>query len=198
MQDPYEVLGVSKSASAKDIKAAYRKLAKKHHPDQNPTDPKAKDRFAALNQAYEIVGDEKNRTAFDRGEIDASGKQRFQGFEGAAGGDPFGGFRPGAAGCRCRRRGCSRCRSRRPRLVAAISAAADDRDEQPQHEGADDPHISPDIEDAETRSSLATPTTDCPGMERERRCAPARSADTASVHDAAGDPCAGIAGGESR
>ena len=78
MQNPYEVLGVSKTASAKDIKAAYRKLAKKHHPDQNPTDPKAKDRFAALNQAYEIVGDDKNRTAFDRGEIDASGKQRFQ------------------------------------------------------------------------------------------------------------------------
>ena len=103
MQNPYEVLGVSKSASAKDIKAAYRKLAKKHHPDQNPTDPKAKDRFAALNQAYEIVGDEKNRTAFDRGEIDASGKQRFQGFEGAAGGDPFGGFRPGAQGPRGQR-----------------------------------------------------------------------------------------------
>ena len=98
MQDPYDVLGVSKSASAKDIKAAYRKLAKKHHPDQNPNDAKAKDRFAALNQAYEIVGDEKNRGAFDRGEIDAAGKQRFQGFEGAAGGDPFAGFRPGAQG----------------------------------------------------------------------------------------------------
>ena len=103
MQDPYEVLGVSKSASAKDIKAAYRKLAKKHHPDQNPNDAKAKDRFAALNQAYEIVGDEKNRGAFDRGEIDAAGKQRFQGFEGAAGGDPFGGFRSGAQGPRGQR-----------------------------------------------------------------------------------------------
>ena len=63
MRDPYEVLGVAKNASAKDIKAAYRKLAKKHHPDQNPNDPKAKDRFAAANQAYEIVGDEKNRQA---------------------------------------------------------------------------------------------------------------------------------------
>lgn len=94
MRDPYEVLGVAKNASAKDIKSAYRKLAKKHHPDQNPNDPKAKDRFAAANQAYEIVGDEKNRAAFDRGEIDADGKPRFQGFEGAAGGgDPFGGFR---------------------------------------------------------------------------------------------------------
>ena len=85
MRDPYEVLGVAKNASAKDIKSAYRKLAKKHHPDQNPDDPKAKDRFAAANQAYEIVGDEKNRAAFDRGEIDADGKPRFQGFEGAPG-----------------------------------------------------------------------------------------------------------------
>ncbi|CDX45994.1 Heat shock protein DnaJ [Mesorhizobium plurifarium] len=101
MRDPYEVLGVAKNASAKDIKSAYRKLAKKHHPDQNPNDPKAKDRFAAANQAYEIVGDEKTRAAYDRGEIDAEGKPKFQGFEGAAGGDPFAGFRrqqgPGGA-----------------------------------------------------------------------------------------------------
>ncbi|ESX19585.1 MULTISPECIES: J domain-containing protein [unclassified Mesorhizobium] len=103
MRDPYEVLGVAKNASAKDIKSAYRKLAKKYHPDQNPNDPKAKDRFAAANQAYEVVGDEKNRAAFDRGEIDADGKPKFQGFEGAAGGgDPFGGFRrqQGAGGPR--------------------------------------------------------------------------------------------------
>ena len=93
MRDPYEVLGVARTASAKDIKAAFRKLAKKHHPDQNQDDAKAKDRFAAINQAYEIIGDEKNRAAFDRGEIDAEGKQRFQGFEGAQGGDPFAGFR---------------------------------------------------------------------------------------------------------
>ena len=90
MRDPYDVLGVARNASAKDIKSAYRKLAKSHHPDQNPDDPKAKDRFAAANQAYEILGDEKSRGAFDRGEIDADGKPRFQGFEGAQqGGDPF-------------------------------------------------------------------------------------------------------------
>lgn len=93
MRDPYEVLGVAKSASAKDIKSAYRKLAKKYHPDQNPDDPKAKERFAEANQAYEIVGDEKKRAAFDRGEIGPDGKPSFQGFEQAAGGDPFGGFR---------------------------------------------------------------------------------------------------------
>ncbi|MBN9072727.1 MAG: J domain-containing protein [Rhizobiales bacterium] len=99
MRDPYEVLGVAKSANAREIKSAYRKLAKKYHPDQNPDDPSAKDRFAAVNQAYEIVGDEKQRAAFDRGEIGPDGKPRFQGFEG--GGDPFGGFRrqqgPGGA-----------------------------------------------------------------------------------------------------
>ena len=94
MRDPYDVLGVAKGASAKDIKSAYRKLAKKYHPDQNPDDPKAKEYFAAANQAYEIVGDEKKRAAFDRGEIDGEGKQRFQGFEGASGGaDPFAAFR---------------------------------------------------------------------------------------------------------
>src|SRR5690606_39403177 len=98
MRDPYEVLGVANNASAKEIKSAYRKLAKKYHPDQNPDDPKAKERFAAANQAYEIVGDAKNRAAFDRGEIDADGKQRFQGFENAAGGDPFAGFRRRQAG----------------------------------------------------------------------------------------------------
>jgi DnaJ-class molecular chaperone len=98
MRDPYEVLGVARNASAKDIKSAYRKLAKKYHPDQNPNDPKAKDRFAAASQAYEILGDEKTRAAFDRGEIDAEGKPRFQGFDAAAGGDPFAAFRRRQAG----------------------------------------------------------------------------------------------------
>lgn len=98
MRDPYDVLGVAKTASAKDIKSAFRKLAKKHHPDQNPDDAKAKDQFAALNQAYEILGDDKRRGAFDRGEIDAEGKPRFQGFENAGGGDPFGGFRRAGGG----------------------------------------------------------------------------------------------------
>ncbi len=98
MRDPYQVLGVAKDASAKEIKSAYRKLAKKYHPDQNPNDPKAKDRFSEANQAYEIVGEEKKRAAFDRGEIDAEGKQRFQGFENAGGADPFAGFRQSRQG----------------------------------------------------------------------------------------------------
>lgn len=93
MRDPYEVLGVQKGASAKDIKAAFRRLAKKYHPDQRPDDPRAKERFAEVNQAYEILGDEKKRKAFDNGEIDAAGNPRFHGFEGGAHGDPFAGFR---------------------------------------------------------------------------------------------------------
>jgi len=92
MRDPYEVLGVSKSASAAEIKSAFRRQAKKLHPDANKHDPKAAARFAELNGAYEILGEENKRKAFDRGEIDAEGKPRFQGFEGFGSGQ--GGFRP--------------------------------------------------------------------------------------------------------
>src|SRR5512144_1101271 len=95
MRDPYEVLGVSKGASEADIKSAYRRLAKKLHPDANKHDPKAASRFAELNAAYEIVGDADKRKAFDRGEIDAEGKPRFQGFEGF-GAQPGGGSGGGA------------------------------------------------------------------------------------------------------
>jgi len=97
MRDPYEVLGVSKTASEAEIKSAFRKLAKKHHPDQNAKDPKAKERFAEINGAYEIVGDKEKRQKFDRGEIGADGKPRFQGFEGFEGFAQRG-ARPGAGG----------------------------------------------------------------------------------------------------
>lgn len=93
MRDPYEVLGVQRGASAAAIKSAFRKLAKKHHPDANKGDPKAADRFAELNSANEILGDEDKRKQFDRGEIDAEGKPKFQGFEG-------GGFPGGGGGAR--------------------------------------------------------------------------------------------------
>ena len=97
MRDPYEVLGVTRHAGAAEIKAAFRRLAKKLHPDANKHDPKAASRFAELNAAYEIVGDADKRKAFDRGEIDAEGKPRFQGFEGFGshpGAGAAGGFGP--------------------------------------------------------------------------------------------------------
>src|SRR5262249_35546720 len=86
MRDPYEVLGVPRSANAAAIKSAYRKLAKKHHPDSNKNDPKAASRFAEINTANEILGDEDKRKQFDRGEIDAEGKPRFSGFPGGGAG----------------------------------------------------------------------------------------------------------------
>ena len=89
VRDPYTVLGVGKNASEADIKKAYRKLAKKWHPDQNKDDPKAKEKFSEIGQAYDILGDKKKRGQFDRGEIDAEGKETFAG---------FGGFRPGGPG----------------------------------------------------------------------------------------------------
>jgi len=106
MRDPYEVLGVPRGASAAAIKSAYRKLAKKHHPDSNKNDPKAAERFAELNTANEILGDEDKRKQFDRGEIDGEGKPRFTGFPGGGAGGRAGGpggfesytFRSGGAG----------------------------------------------------------------------------------------------------
>ena len=103
MRNPYDVLGVGKTASADDIKKAFRRLAKKHHPDQNRDDPKAKEAFAEVNAAYEILGDATKRGQFDRGEIDAEGKPRFTGNPFGAGGGPF-----GAGGGPCGGRGGGR------------------------------------------------------------------------------------------
>ncbi|MFD1702804.1 DnaJ C-terminal domain-containing protein [Methylopila henanensis] len=115
MRDPYDVLGVTRQASDAEIKKAFRRLAKTWHPDQKPDDPKAKERFAEIGAAYELLSDKDKRGQFDRGEIDAEGKPRFHGFESAGagargagargahfdfefgGGSPFGGAR-GRAG----------------------------------------------------------------------------------------------------
>ncbi len=90
-RDPYDVIGVARSASADEIKRAFRKKAKALHPDANPKDDKAQDRFAELNNAYELLSDADKKRQFDRGEIDAEGKPRFAGFEGFGGGRPGGG-----------------------------------------------------------------------------------------------------------
>lgn len=91
MRDPYTVLGVPRSVSEKDLKSAYRKLAKAHHPDQNRDDPKAQAKFAEISSAYDFLSDADKRAQYDRGEIDAAGNPRFAGFA-------RGGARPGAAG----------------------------------------------------------------------------------------------------
>src|SRR3954468_23678187 len=94
MRNPYDVLGVKREATQAEIKKAFRKLAKQYHPDRNKDDPKAKDRFSEINAAYEILGEVPKRAQFDRGEIDAEGKPKFQGFEGFSHGAGGSGPRP--------------------------------------------------------------------------------------------------------
>jgi DnaJ-class molecular chaperone len=86
MRDPYTVLGVPRSVSEKDLKSAYRKLAKAHHPDQNPDDPKAHAKFSEISSAYDFLSDAEKRGQYDRGEIDADGQPKFAGFARGAGG----------------------------------------------------------------------------------------------------------------
>ena len=87
--DPYAVLGVPKGASQDDISKAFRKLAKELHPDVNPGDKTAAERFKRASAAYDLLGDAEKRAKFDRGEIDASGEPRRSYAQG--GGAPFGG-----------------------------------------------------------------------------------------------------------
>lgn len=76
VKDPYEVLGVAKTAGADDIKKAYRKLARTLHPDLNPGNKKAEDRFKEVSAAYDLLSDADKRAKYDRGDIDASGAER--------------------------------------------------------------------------------------------------------------------------
>jgi molecular chaperone DnaJ len=86
-KNPYESLGVGKTASADEIKSAYRRLAKQYHPDQNPNNKEAEAKFKEINSAYEILSDEKKRANFDRF---GSAEGMAGGFGGGAGG--FSGF----------------------------------------------------------------------------------------------------------
>ncbi len=87
-RDYYEILGVPKNASDEEIKRAYRTLAKKHHPDANPGDASAGDRFKELSAAYEVLSDPQKRKAYDTYGHNAP---QFQGGRGGPQGDPFGG-----------------------------------------------------------------------------------------------------------
>ena len=97
--DPYALLGISKTASDDDIRRSFRKLAKELHPDLNPGDKVAVERFKKVSAAYELLSDPEKRKQFDRGEIDASGEPRraYQPQGAAGGGGPFG-WRGRAAG----------------------------------------------------------------------------------------------------
>ena len=95
--DPYKELGVSRGASADEIKKAFRKLAKELHPDKNPGNTVADERFKRITAAFDLLGDKEKRARFDRGEIDADGREQFRGFgggtggsRGGPGGNPFG------------------------------------------------------------------------------------------------------------
>ncbi len=92
-KDPYSVLGLSPDASNGDIRMAYRRLAKTWHPDRNPGDAKAEEKFKEISNAFALLGDKEKRKAFDRGEIDADGNPIMAGlggdFAGGAGGGGF-------------------------------------------------------------------------------------------------------------
>ncbi|WP_296675152.1 DnaJ C-terminal domain-containing protein [Novosphingobium sp.] len=86
MADPYSILGVARSATEKDIKSAYRKLAKELHPDRNTDNPKAAERFGEITRAYDLLSDKDKRARFDRGEIDIDGNPSMPfGYGGGAG-----------------------------------------------------------------------------------------------------------------
>ena len=92
--DPYQELGIGRTASQAEVKKAFHKLAKELHPDRNPGDKKAEERFKRVSAAFDLLGDPEKRAKFDRGEIDADGRETFRGFGGGqrGGGGPQGGF----------------------------------------------------------------------------------------------------------
>ncbi|MFK0298440.1 DnaJ C-terminal domain-containing protein [Brevundimonas sp. NPDC090276] len=90
--DPYKELGVARGASADEIKKAFRKLAKELHPDKNPGDKAAEERFKRITAAFDLLGDAEKRAKYDRGEIDADGREQFRAPPGGGRSGGFGGF----------------------------------------------------------------------------------------------------------
>lgn len=97
--DPYKELGVSRGASAADIKAAFRKLAKELHPDKNRGDKATEERFKRVSAAFDLLNDPDKKAKYDSGQIDADGQPQYRGFSGQPGGaGGFGGFGAGGPG----------------------------------------------------------------------------------------------------
>ena len=140
-RDYYEVLGISRDASQGDIKKSYRKLAMKHHPDQNPDDPKAEEKFKEIGEAYEVISDEEKRAAYDRyghaafksGGGGGGGRGGFhdpmdifsQVFGGGGGGSMFDDLFGGGGGRRRDRSGKKRGSDLRYDLEISLEAAAE-------------------------------------------------------------------------
>lgn len=124
-RDYYEVLGISKGAEAQEIKKAYRKLAMKYHPDRNPGDKEAEEKFKEINEAYEVLSDDTKRKTYDQfGHDGLNGQGGFGGFEDMFGdifGDMFGGS---FGGGRARRRGPQRGADIRQSVTISFEEAA--------------------------------------------------------------------------
>ena len=90
--DPYKELGVSRGASAADIKSAFRKLAKELHPDKNRGDTATEERFKRVSAAFDLLNDPEKKSKYDSGQIDADGQPQYRGSSGQPGGGGTGGF----------------------------------------------------------------------------------------------------------
>jgi DnaJ-class molecular chaperone len=90
-KDPYQELGVPRTATADELRRAFRKLAKQHHPDANPGNHASEERFKRISAAFDLLSDKEKRERFDRGEIDADGREIVRGFPGGGFGGPRGG-----------------------------------------------------------------------------------------------------------